>query len=186
MKFIKIEDVEVHESEGDIFTGGKVYAQFVVGDQIAKKINVGVIKFNGVEGLSQCYQFDILLVGSDPNIDLAGILKHPVTFTIHRQEGNVPYHGILADFELHHNYQDYVFYKARLVPRLWWLSLTHHNQVFLRYKTPLISRNFLLGFVFRRTEHIRIPRTGLKQIRCFYSVFLTYKYQGIANRAELH
>ncbi len=96
----------------------------------------GVISFRGVEGLSRCYEFDISLVATKSDIDLAGIMEHPVTFTIHRPEGDVPFHGILAQFELHHAFDEYVFYQARLVPKLWWLSLTHHNQVFLNKKVP--------------------------------------------------
>ena len=30
----------------------------------------------------------------------------------------------------------YTFYRAVLVPKLWWLSLTHHNQVFLDQTVP--------------------------------------------------
>ena len=49
MKVIKVEDVEVKEIEGgDIFTGGKVYSQFLIGDQIAKEIHVGIVKFSAV------------------------------------------------------------------------------------------------------------------------------------------
>ncbi len=63
--------------------------------------------------------------GPDPGIE------EPGTFTIVRQDGDIPFHGILAEFEQLHAFKHYVFYRAVLVPRLWWLQLTFHNQVFL-------------------------------------------------------
>ncbi len=91
----------------------------------------GVVRFEGVEGLSTCYRFEIMLVASDPEIDLSAVLKHPATFTILREDGDIPFHGIISQFEQLHAMDEYVFYRAILSPKLWWLSLTHHNQIFL-------------------------------------------------------
>ncbi|MBW2561443.1 MAG: type VI secretion system tip protein VgrG, partial [Deltaproteobacteria bacterium] len=98
----------------------------------------GVVRFKGSEGFSICYEFQIDLVSRDAEIDLTAVLKHPVTFTILREEGNIPFHGILAQFEQLHEVDEYVFYRAVLVPKLWWLSLTHHNQVILNKTVPEI------------------------------------------------
>jgi type VI secretion system secreted protein VgrG len=73
-----------------------------------------------------------MLVSDDPDIDLDEILAMPAKFTIHRDNGNdVDFHGMLAELEQLHKYNNYIFYRAFLVPRLWWLSLTRHNQVCL-------------------------------------------------------
>lgn len=98
----------------------------------------GVIRFQGVEGLSTCYRFDINLVSDQTELDLAKIIGSPATFTIKRPEGDIPFNGILAEFEQEHAVGPYAFYRAVLVPKLWWLSLTHHNQVFLDMTLPEI------------------------------------------------
>jgi uncharacterized protein involved in type VI secretion and phage assembly len=55
----------------------------------------GVVNFRGTEGLNQCYSFEINLVSNLRNIDLGRILQNSATFTIHREEGDIPFHGIL-------------------------------------------------------------------------------------------
>lgn len=93
-----------------------------------------VVRFHGEEGLSQLYQFDILLVSEKTDLDLEAILQSPATFTIKGQNADLPYHGILASLEQLHQAGAWVFYRATLRPKLWWLTLTHHNQVFLNTK----------------------------------------------------
>jgi type VI secretion system secreted protein VgrG len=103
----------------------------------------GVVRFKGSEGFSRCYEFEVDLVSTEAEIDLDQVLKNPATFTILREEGDIPFHGILAEFEQLHMVDEYVFYRAVLVPKLWWLSLTHHNQVFLDKKIPDILQEVL-------------------------------------------
>lgn len=95
-----------------------------------------VVEFKGFEGFSTCYQFEITLVGVDPEIDIDGVLEFPATFTILRDEGDIPFHGILTEFEQLHAIDDYVVFRTVLAPKLWWLSLTRHNQVFLDKTVP--------------------------------------------------
>ncbi|MBN1104845.1 MAG: type VI secretion system tip protein VgrG [Deltaproteobacteria bacterium] len=103
----------------------------------------GVVRFRGSEGFSKCYAFEVDLVSSEAEIDLNQALKNPATFTILREDGDIPFHGILAEFDQLHQVDEYVFYRAVLVPKLWWLSLTHHNQVFLGKKVPEILQEVL-------------------------------------------
>lgn len=92
----------------------------------------GVVSFEGSEGLSKCYEFEIMLVTDNAEIDLGSVVQNPAKFTIHRDKGDdVDFHGILESFEQLHEVDGYVFYRTVLVPKLWWLTLTHHNQVFL-------------------------------------------------------
>lgn len=96
-----------------------------------------VVRFSGEEGLSMLYRFEILLISEQQDIDLTAVLQNPATFTIKGQfaQGpDLPFHGILATFEQMHRFGPYTFYRAELRPRLWWLTLTHHNQVFLDKK----------------------------------------------------
>jgi len=93
-----------------------------------------VVRFHGEEGLSQLYNFEILLVSESADLDLEAVLQSPAVFTIKSKFGDLPYHGILASFEQLHKADSWVFYRAVLRPKLWWLTLTHHNQVFLDKK----------------------------------------------------
>ena len=103
----------------------------------------GVVRFKGTEGFSMCYEFEIDLVSKNAEIDLTTVLKNPVSFTILREDGDIPFHGILAQFEQLHEMDEHVFYRAVLVPKLWWLSLTHHNQVILNKTVPEIIEEVL-------------------------------------------
>ena len=93
-----------------------------------------VVRFSGEEGLSTLYSFEILMISEKEDIDLTTVLQKPATFTIKGSFSggeDLPFHGILSAFEQMHQADTYFFYRAELRPRLWWLTLTHHNQVFL-------------------------------------------------------
>ena len=114
---------------------------FVAGAQ--PQDTFAVVNFQGVEGLSRCYQFDLNLVSTNPDLDLKKTMQQPAVFTIHREDDDIPFWGMLSQFEIRQAFQDYVFYKAVLVPKVWWLGLTHHNQVFLDKTTPEILTRVL-------------------------------------------
>jgi len=90
-----------------------------------------VVKFKGTEGLSTIYKFDITLISKKADVNLREILKKPAQFIIKRDDGDIPFHGILSAFEQQHQAGGMVFYRAKLVPKLWWTTQTHHNQIFL-------------------------------------------------------
>ncbi len=95
-----------------------------------------VIRFAGSEGLNALYEFDIELVSQREDLDLTEILESPATFTVVRPQGDVPFSGILKFFEQRQKVGRNIFYRAVLAPKLWWLTLTQHNQVFLNKSAP--------------------------------------------------
>jgi len=97
----------------------------------------GVVHFKGSEAISRPYEFEVMLVSKDLEIDLPRVIQNPARLVIHRPDKeDVVYRGILADFEQLHAVGEYGFYRAYLVPKLWWLSLTRHNQVILNKSLP--------------------------------------------------
>ncbi|MCK5218927.1 type VI secretion system tip protein VgrG, partial [bacterium] len=103
-----------------------------------------VISFKGFEAISKPYEFEIILVSDNTDIDPLMVLQNPAMFTIHRDgEENVDFNGILMQFEETQEFDGYLFFKAVLFPKLWWLSLTHHNQIFLDSTVPEIMENAL-------------------------------------------
>ncbi len=96
------------------------------------KETFGVVSFQGSEGISQPYAFEILLVSHDLEIDLSKVLRNRACLTIIRKgQTDVVYNGILATFEQQRAIDGQGLYRAYMVPKLWWLSITRHNQIFL-------------------------------------------------------
>lgn len=97
----------------------------------------GVIHFKGSEGISRLYEFEIMLVSNNLEIDFEAVMQNRAKLIFHRPEGNdAVYNGIIAHFEQLHEVNGYAFYKAHLVPKLWWLSVTRHNQIILDKSVP--------------------------------------------------
>ena len=104
-----------------------------------------VLRFKGMEAISTPYEFEIMLISGDPDLDMSAILQSQAVFTIHRDAGDdVAYNGILSEFDQLHAYNDHYFYRAKLVPKLWWLMQTQHNQVFLDKTVPEIVEGALV------------------------------------------
>ncbi|MEW5725745.1 MAG: type VI secretion system tip protein TssI/VgrG, partial [Thermodesulfobacteriota bacterium] len=119
----------------------------------------GVVNFEGTEGISACYRFEVNLVTTAPDLDLNRVLQRPAVFTLLRPEGNIPFHGILAEFEQRQAFDEYVFYRAVLVPKFWWLQLTFHNQVFLDRNVPEILEMVLRdGGLTTRDFELRLQK----------------------------
>ncbi len=103
-----------------------------------------VVSFTGYEAISAPYGFELILVAENHDIDPLLILQNPAKFIIHRTQGeDVEFNGILTQFEETQEFNGYLFFKAVLAPKLWWLSLTHHNQVFLGLTIPEIMEQAL-------------------------------------------
>ena len=92
-----------------------------------------VVRFTGVEGLSTLYRFEVLLVSPQDSLDLELVLASPATFSIQTDDSRqaAPYHGIIEQFQQLQKVDDQVVYRAVLVPKLWRLTQTRHNQIFL-------------------------------------------------------
>lgn len=103
----------------------------------------GVVRFKGVEGLSKIYEFEVELVSSDLELDLNEVIQNPARLTFLRDQGNISFNGILSEFEQLHSVDDMCFYRAVLVPKVWWMSQTHYNQVFLNESIPDILEQVL-------------------------------------------
>lgn len=104
-----------------------------------------VVRFKGTEGLSSLYRFEITLISSREDLDLGEILQRSVEFIIKRDEGDISFKGILSAFEQLHQTGGMVFYRAEVVPWLWWSTRTHHNQIFLNKTVPDFLEDVLKG-----------------------------------------
>jgi type VI secretion system secreted protein VgrG len=102
-----------------------------------------VVKFSGSEAISKPYEFSVTLSAEDPDIDLKAVLRNPATLKIVREDEKIPIHGVPAVFEQLHEANHRVFYRAVLVPKLWYLGLYSENRLFLDKTVPQIIEEIL-------------------------------------------
>lgn len=103
-----------------------------------------VVQFEGTEGVSRLYQFDIMLVSEKQEIDFDKILEAGATFRFETDDKEPScFSGVLSEFEQLHSYGPYAFFRAVLVPRLWWSTQSIQNQVFIEKTTPQIFETIL-------------------------------------------
>ncbi len=116
--------------------------------------NFSVIEFEGVEKISTPYRFELILASNDPEIKPDDILSNPATLTVRQSQlftenqafqeiytggaGDSPFHGIVVEFEQMQQVGDLTFYKAVLVPRIWWMTIDCQNQVYIDQSVPEI------------------------------------------------
>ncbi|MCB0259701.1 MAG: type VI secretion system tip protein VgrG [Calditrichaeota bacterium] len=103
-----------------------------------------VISFEGISALSQPFEYRFQLLSEDENLSGANILNKNATFTLFRDPMKaVKIHGIISHFEQHGRSNDYVFYHAVLVPRLWRLNLTRNSEVYQNLKVEDVVKTNL-------------------------------------------
>ena len=95
-----------------------------------------VESFKGIERIFAPYRFEVMLVSDNLEIDSRAIVHNKGTLIFHREGGDIPYHGIVSNFDQLHEVDGRAFYLAHLVPRFWWLSVLQSNQVFLDRTVP--------------------------------------------------
>jgi type VI secretion system secreted protein VgrG len=91
----------------------------------------GVLSFEGEEEISALFEYRIVLVSADPQIDSSKILNKIATFTLIRSDQSTrEIHGIISQFQQFGHSKDHVFYTVVLVPRLWKSCLIFQNEVY--------------------------------------------------------
>lgn len=111
-----------------------------------------VVRFEGTEGISQPFRFDIQLVSKVPDIAFADVVNQPATFTMMRGQEAVPVHGIVTNFAQHGRTADYVAYQVTLRARLHRLSLNHRSRIFQEKTVEEILRTVLEENGFSRSD----------------------------------
>ena len=99
--------------------------------------SLNVVQLKGSEAISQLFRFELILVSNSAEIDFKEMLSNSATLKIRSFDGSkeVPYHGELAEFEQLNKINEYVFYRAVLVPKVFRLSYNQINEVYLNEKS---------------------------------------------------
>ncbi len=104
-----------------------------------------VAGFRGSEGLSRPYAFDVYItVPGSEDVEIEDVVGSRATFLI--SDGLLPqatFGGVFASFELVRAVTGNALYLARIVPRLWQLSLTRHSRMFTKQSIPEIIKAVL-------------------------------------------
>ncbi len=105
----------------------------------------GVVHLSGSEGVSKPYEFEIMLITNNLEVDFEAVMQKRAKLIFHRPEGgDAVYNGIVAHFAQLHEVDGFAFYKAYIVPKLWWLSITQHNQIILDQSVPEFISDVLI------------------------------------------
>ena len=136
------------------------HASFEFHSQALPPDSFEVISLAGEEGLSRCYEFHINLATKREKIELTAVLASPAKLVIRQGRDDTVFHGFVLDIDQTNRFGEYTFYQAVLAPRLHWLQLTHHNQVFLGMTIPQVMEETLvdggltrMDFEFRLHEN---------------------------------
>jgi type VI secretion system VgrG family protein len=124
----------------------RVYVNFTSDefDNIADDL-FQVVGFDGVEAISELFEFNIDLISNDPNIDLKSLVGKNATLAITKDGELRNFHGIISVFKQGEEAQfDHYCYKAVLVPRLWCMSLSRQNQIHQEKRVPDIVKDEIL------------------------------------------
>jgi len=90
-----------------------------------------VVRFRGEEEISRPYRFDIDLATEDLRVEAQTLVGKQATLRLLREEGEVRFHGLISSFEETRLIGERLFCRAVLVPRIWGLTLTRRNNIFL-------------------------------------------------------
>jgi len=117
-----------------------------------------VVGFTGFEGLSTPYEFVINLASRRDDLGLDQLADGLCRLTMLQKDADLPFNGIVTRFEQRSAVKNLVFYRAVLAPRLWALTLTRHNRVFLDKSAPEFLKELLeqTGILTSRDYEFRL------------------------------
>lgn len=104
---------------------------------------IRVMRFTATEGISQCFTYDLELASFEVTADFEDIVGEPGTLQIHTAHGQRFVHGIISRWEEVGHDRAITYYAARLVPRLWTLTLKRQSRIFQKMTTPQILQQVL-------------------------------------------
>lgn len=123
-------------------------------------------EFAGTEGVSQLFSYTLDLLSENAAVDPARVLRTPATVTIELPDGSQRYiNGVVNRFSQLGQLEGLTFYRAEIVPWLWFLSLSSDCRIFQNLSvTEIVEQVFKdLGY---STFDIRCAGTYPKREYC--------------------
>ncbi|MBA6339757.1 type VI secretion system tip protein VgrG [Colwellia sp. MB02u-10] len=114
---------------------------------------IKVINFTGNEGISIPYEFLIELKSDNADLNIDDILDTQATFTIKLGDDSRVIQGLISQFDAIKQVNNHTIYRAKLVPKLWELSLYHTNEIYLDKTVPEIIEMVLKEAGFTSVDY---------------------------------
>jgi type VI secretion system secreted protein VgrG len=106
--------------------------------------------FQGEEGISRLFRFDLELLSENESIDFDAMVGKNVTVSITLADGSDRYiNGQVSRFSQGARDQNFSSYHAEVVPWLWFLTRTADCRIFQNKKTPEIIQKIFTDFGFK-------------------------------------
>ena len=106
-----------------------------------------VLQFEGHEGMSQLFEYDVIFASEDAGIDFASVVRKKATLTVHALDSTEPQvvHGVVSRFEQCEPHTRWTRYRVTIVPRAWLLLHRSNNRIFQDLTAPQIVQKVLEG-----------------------------------------
>lgn len=140
--------------------------------------------FNGQEGMSQISRFELDLFTEGPPIDFNAIVGQQVTIRVALADGNERFfNGFISRFAQTGNAPGIIYYRAEMVPWLWFLTRTADCRIFQELSLPEIIQQIFaeLGF-----EDYQLSLEGTYSSREYSVQYRETDYDFIARLLEQH
>jgi type VI secretion system secreted protein VgrG len=112
-----------------------------------------LLGMSGSEGVSQLFHYALDLASEDGKISFQDILGKPATVTLNLQDGKVRYfNGIISKFSHGETDERFTYYRAELVPWLWFLTRAADCRVFQEKKIPEVIEEIFRDAGFQDFE----------------------------------
>ncbi len=112
-----------------------------------------LLGMSGSEGVSQLFHYTLDLASEDGKIAFQDILGKPATVTLHLQGGEVRYfNGIVSKFSHGETDERLTYYRAELVPWLWFLTRAADCRIFQEKKIPEVIEEIFRDAGFQDFE----------------------------------
>ncbi|APR86758.1 VgrG protein [Minicystis rosea] len=103
-----------------------------------------LIRFDGHEGISELFSFDVTLACEDRDIAFSAVVGAKATLEIRSGDSMRRIHGIVSDFEQGDEGKKLTAYRTTLVPAVWRLRHVRASRIFQGDTTPQIIEKVLL------------------------------------------
>ena len=129
--------------------------------RIPPKSPLVLTSFSGREAISELFSFDLDLISEDGNLRPADFIGQPVIVKLAVKEQVYRYfHGYISEFFLTSTtLEDYPVYQARMVPWLWFLTLTSDCAIYQKTAVDGIFDKVLTLYGFQSLRKLTITGT---------------------------
>jgi type VI secretion system secreted protein VgrG len=126
---------------------------------------VAVARFDGVEAVSEPFQFELVLMSNDTYIAFADVVGKPALLTIEADQGEPRYvQGIVSRFRQAEEGKRTAVYQATLVPKVWRLMHRRDSRIFQELAVPDIIEKVLASAGLVGGDY-RLSLTGAHPVR---------------------